>query len=218
MPAFFERVRLIAVLFGGVVCIPGAAVPARGQDAATAAQVNRSEAVLSTRVGSLLAGGREEDTFAAFLREIGADDLAACKEAITGQKQLRVDWVTVNHASIGLSEKEWNTAYAILVDGSQRISDWSDEVQDALGWKEGRFQADPTQRTVRMARFDMLNAQGDSIVDVTVAALREKLGPDAFSKLDAFVIQRESGKPAVEPEPIKKGPVETAKVTPPTTK
>ena len=211
MPGFFGRTVFPAVL-GGVGCILGATAPAVAQDAP--AQLNRSEAVLSTRVGSSMTRPSHVDTFAAFVREIGADDLAARKEAITGQAQSRVNWTTVNRASIGLSDEEWSSAYAILLDGSERVAEWGDSMQDALGWKDGRFQADPSQRPAERARFDTLSGQGDSIVDETMARLREQLGDDAFNKLDTFVYQREGGERIVNDGPIRKGPIETARATP----
>jgi hypothetical protein len=154
------------------------------------------------------------DTFAAFVREIGADDLAARKEAITGQAQPRVDWKTVSRGSIGLTEEEWSRAYAILLDGSERVAEWGDEMQDSLGWKDGRFQADPSRRAVETARFDTLSGQGDSIVDETMERLRQGLGDEAFNKLDVFVYQREGGARIVDEGPIRKGPIETARATP----
>lgn len=215
MPGFFERVRFIVVLFGGVVCTLGPGAPAWAQNApVTASQASRSEAVLSTSVGSSLAGTSHVDTFAAFLREIGADDLTARKEAITGRKQPRVDWAAVNRTSVGLTDDQWQAAYAILLDGSQRIADWGDQMQDALGWKDGRFQADPRERMAKTAQFDALSGRGDSIVDTTITALRQQLGEDAFVRLDAFVDQREGGKPKIDRGPIRKGPMETARVTP----
>lgn len=219
MPGLLGRMQWIAVLSGGAICTLGAGAPTWAQDAASAAPVNRSEAVLSTGVGPSVSRANHVETFAALLREVGADDLAARKEAITGQKQPRVDWVTLNRASVGLSDEEWKVTYAILEEGSQRVADWGDEVQDALGWQEGRFEAerlrsDPAQRAAMSTQFDTLNAQGDSIVAATIAMLRERLREDAFDKLDAFVFQRESGKPVAAPGPIKKGPMETARVTP----
>jgi len=165
---------------------------------------------MSTGVGPFTAGTSEVETFAAFLREIGASDLAARREAITGHKQPRVDWALVNRTSIGLSDDEWKTAYAILLEGSRRVAEWSDEMQEALGWQKGRFQADPAQRAARTAKFEALRARGDSIVGETVVRLRRELGDDAFNRLDTFVIQRESGRRSVDRGPIRKGPVETA--------
>jgi hypothetical protein len=212
MPGFFGRVLFHAVLFGEVVCILGATAPAGAQDAVATAQVNRSEAVLSTSVRPFGSRTSHVETFAAFLREIGADDLAARKEAITGEKQARVDWTAVNQASIGLTDEEWKTAYSILLDGSQRVANWGDAMQDSLGWKDGRFEAVGTARAKeQMARFDALSEDGDSIVDDTMTRLRQGLGEDAFRKLDAFVYQREGG---VNQGPIRKGPIETARATP----
>ena len=83
-------------------------------------------------------------------------------------------------------------------------------MQDALGWQDGRFQADTAQRAARAAKFDKLNAQGDSIVEATMLRLRHQLGKDAFSRLDAFVRQREGGRRSLDRGPIHKGPIETA--------
>jgi hypothetical protein len=165
---------------------------------------------MSTAVGPTMAGTSHVETFAAFLREIGASELAAREEAITGRKQPQVDWTMANRTMIGLTDDEWQTAHAILIEGSQRVAEWSDEMQDALGWREGRFQADPAQRAARKAKFDQLSARGDSIVDETMLRLRQQLGNDAFSKLDAFAGQRESGRRSVDQGPIRKGPIETA--------
>ena len=210
MPGFFRRVLLFAVLPGEVVCILGAAAPACGQNLTAPAQVNRSAAVMSSGVGPSMAGTSHVETFAAFLREIGATELTAREEAITGRNQSRVDWTMVNRTTIGLTDEEWKTTYVILLDGSQRVAEWSDEMQDALGWREGRFQADPAQRTARKAKFDALSARGDSIVEETMLRLRQQLGNDAFGKLDAFVSQREGGRRSVDQGPIRKGPIETA--------
>ncbi len=215
MPGFFQRVGFTVVLFGGVVCTLGAGAPAWAQNAAvTASQPSHSEAVLSMSVGPFFSRTSHVETFAAFLREIGADDLAARKEAITGRKQARVDWIALNRASIGLTDEQWKSAYAILVDGSQQVADWGDAMQDALGWKDGRFQADPQDRLAKTAQFDRLSAHGDSIVDATIATLQQELGNDAFDRLDTFVIQREGGKRTIDQGPIHKGRMETAKVTP----
>ena len=165
---------------------------------------------MSTAVGPSMAGTSHVETFAAFLREIGASELTAREEAITGRKQPQVDWTMANRTTIGLTDDEWQTAHAILIEGSQRVAEWSDEMQDALGWREGRFQADPVQRTARKARFDALSARGDSIVEETMVRLRQQLGNDAFSRLDAFVSQREDGRRSVDQGPIRKGPIETA--------
>jgi hypothetical protein len=210
MAGFFRRLLFIAVLPGEVICILGATAPARAQHAPAAAQMNRSEAVLSTSVGPSIAGASRDQMFAALLREIGAGQLAAREEAITGRKQPQVDWATVNRTTIGLSDQEWTTASAILLDGSRRVSEWSDQMQDALGWRDGRFQPDPAQRTARTAAFNKLSAQGDSIVEETVLKLRHQLGNDAFSKLDAYVSQREGGARSPDRGPIRKGPIETA--------
>lgn len=211
MPRFLGRLSFSAVL-GGVVCTLGATAPAGAQN--TNAQLNRSEVVLSTGTGSPVAKSNHLETFAAFEREIGADDLAARKEAITGRPQSRVDWKTLNHTSIGLKDEEWNATYSILLDGSQRVANWGDAMQEALGWQDGRFEADPSQRSVAMARFDRLSGSGDSIVDETMNRLRQQLGDDAYNKLDAFVYQREGGQRVIDRGPIRRGPVETAQVTP----
>jgi hypothetical protein len=214
MPRFFVRVYFLAV-FGGVVCILGTTGRAQGQDTTTIAEQNRSEAVLSTNVGSFASRPSHVDTFAAFVREIGADDLAARKEAITGEKYARVDWKTMNRTFIGLTDDEWNSTYSILLEGSQRVANWGDEMQESLGWKDGLFEANHAQPvTKQMARFDALNDSGDSIVYGTMARLQEKLGDGAFGRLDSFVYQREGGERSVNRGPIKRGPIQTAKATP----
>jgi len=214
MPRFFVRVYFLAV-FGGVVCILGATAPAFAQNAVAAPQLNRSEAVLSTSVGSFASRPSHVDTFAAFVREIGADDLAARKEAITGEKYSRVDWKTVNRTFIGLTDEDWQSTYSILLDSSQRVANWGDDMQASLGWKDGRFEADHTQSAAKQkARFDALNDSGDSIVYGTMTRLQEKLGDGAFGRLDAFVYQREGGERNVNRGPIKRGPIQTAKATP----
>jgi hypothetical protein len=216
MPGFFRSARLVAVLCGEVVCILGATVSAGAQNAPASAPVNRSEAVLSTSVGPSAIRTSHVETFAALLREIGADDLAAREEAITGQKQRRVDWANVNRTSIGLSDQEWQTAYAVLLDGSQRVADWGDAMQDSLGWKGGRFEAAATQRTSRKAQFDALSAGGDAIVQETMVRLRTDLGDVAFNRLDVWVYRREGAEGTVDRGPIRKGPIETATAKPPT--
>jgi hypothetical protein len=214
MPGFSVRVCFLAV-FGGVVSILGATAPAFAQNSVADSQPNRSEAVLSTNVGSVGSRPSHVDTFAAFVREIGADDLTARKEAITGEKHSRVDWKTVNRTLIGLTDEEWQSTYSILLDSSQQVANWGDDMQASLGWKDGRFEADHTQSTAKQkARFDALNDSGDSIVYGTIARLQEKLGDDAFGRLDAFVYQRESGERNVNRGPIKRGPIQTAKATP----
>jgi hypothetical protein len=215
MPGFFGRVQFFVVL-GGVGCILGAA-SARAQDTAQTGNLNRSEAVLSTTVSSFAHQPSHVETFAAFVREIGADDLSARKESITGEKQPRVDWKTVNHALIGLTDEEWNSAYAILLGGSLRVAEWGDQMQDALGWKDGRFQADSSRIAAEQrARFDQLNDQGDAIVDQTMVRLRQELGDDAFNRLDTFVYHRESGERIINRGPIKRGQIQTANATPET--
>jgi hypothetical protein len=210
MPGFFRRVLLFAAFSGEVVCILGAAAPVYAQNSTAPAQLNRSAAVMSSGVGPSMVGISHVETFAAFQREIGASELTAREEAITGRNQPRVDWTMVNRTTIGLTDEEWKTAYGILLEGSQRVAEWSDEMQDALGWREGRFQADPAQRTARTAKFDALSARGDSIVEETMFRLRRQLGEDAFGKLDAFVSQHEGGRRSVDQGPIRKGPIETA--------
>jgi hypothetical protein len=51
-------------------------------------------------------------------------------------------------------------------------------------------------------------------VDATIATLQQKLGNNAFDRLDTFVIQREGGKRTLDHGPIRKGRMETAKFTP----
>jgi len=121
MPRFFEHLYRIAVL-GGVGCTLVAGPSARAQDAATVQQ-SLLESASSTSVPAVSGayGLNHPDTFAAFIQEIGFDDLASRKEAITGDKQFRVDWNAVNHNMIGLSDDQWATAYAVLLDGSQRV-------------------------------------------------------------------------------------------------
>jgi len=213
MPGFFARLQFLVVL-GGVGCTLGAA-SARAQDTAQTGNLNRSEAVLSTTVGAFAHRPSHIEAFAAFVREIGADDLSARKEAITGEKQPRVDWKTTNQALIGLSDEKWSTAYSILLDGSQRVADWGDQMQDTLGWKDGRFQTDSSKPVAKqMARFDQLNDQGDAIVEEIMARLRQRLGDDAFNELDTFVYQREGGEHIINQGPIKRGPIETAQTVP----
>lgn len=207
MSKFFRGWVLLAV-FGVVGCTLVAS--ARAQDATT----GRSAVALSTNP---TAGGvtlSRADTFAAFIQEIGFDDLAARKEAITGEKQFRVDWKTVNHRAIGLSDDEWSTAYRILLEGSQRVANWGDQMQDALGWKDGRFEADLSKHQAeRLARIDSLSQQGEPIIGETIGTLREALGDDAFNKLSAFVYEREGNERIVEQGPIHRGPIQTAKAS-----
>ncbi len=210
MPKFFRGSILLAV-FGGVGCTLVTTASARAQDARTSQQ-GHSAVALST---NLTAGGgtlSHADTFAAFIQEIGFDDLAARKEAITGERQFRVDWKTVNHRAIGLSDDEWRTAYRILLEGSQRVANWGDQMQDALGWKDGRFEADPSKHPAeRLARIDSLSQQGEPIIGETIGTLREALGDDAFNRLAAFVYEREGNEKIVEQGPIQRGPIQTAK-------
>jgi hypothetical protein len=211
MPEFLHRLLCCAVLFGEVVCILGA-TPAPAQNVPAPAPPHPSEAVMSSGVGPFMAGTSQLEMFAAFLREIGAGDLAASQETITGRQQPCVNWTMVNRTTIGLSDGEWKTAYAILLDGSQQVSEWSDQMQDALGWRNGRFEADAAQRAARKAKFERFSARGDAIVEQTILRLRRQLGNEAFSKLDAFVSHRESDSRSVDRGPIRKGPVETAQI------
>jgi hypothetical protein len=209
MPGFFGQVCK-RVVFCGVVCALVATVPVRAQDAMTAAPQNRS-ADASTGPGPLMPSHAE--TFAAFVQEIGLDDLAARKEAM-GEMQSRVDWDAMNHGLIGLTDDQWKTAYSILLEGSQQVANWGDEMQEALGWRDGQFQADRSTRvSEQRARFDALSDRGDSITEETMARLRQSLGNDAFGKLDAFVYQRESGGSVVDRGRIRRGPIQTAKIS-----
>jgi len=212
MTGFFGRAGFLVVLFGEVSCILGASAPAAAQ--AAGAQVHPSEAVLSTRERPFTRPSHVE-TFAALLREIGADDLAAREEAITGEKQLRVDWTTVNRSSIGLSDEQWSAACAILLDGGQRVSAWGDAMQDALGWKDGQFAsaASAVNAAREKTQFDALSERGDAIVEETMTTLQQTLGAEAYARLDAYVYRREGGG-ILNPGPIRKGPIETARVTP----
>jgi hypothetical protein len=211
MPGFFKRVNDLAV-FGGVVCALVATVPVRAQEAKTAGPQTRNAAAVSPSDSSITRPSHEV-TFTAFVREIGLDDLAARKEAITGEKQARVDWKRLNQASIGLTDGEWATAYSILLDGSDKVGAWSDEMQDALGWKDGRFPGDgSTRATEQTARFDALSDRENSIVDETMTTLLQKLGDDAFNRLDAFAYRREGGERVIDRGPMRRGPTETAEV------
>ncbi|MGB9029553.1 MAG: hypothetical protein WCC27_05485 [Acidobacteriaceae bacterium] len=214
MPRFLERLYRIAVL-GGVGCTLVAGPSARAQDAATVQQ-SLLEAASSTSVpaASGVYGLNHPDTFAAFIQEIGFDDLAARKEAITGEKQFRVDWIAVNHNMIGLSDDEWTTAYAVLLDGSLRLGDWGDQMQEALGWKDGRFQADPTKgATLQLARAESLSRQGDDIVGATIARLRKNLGDQGFNRLASFIDLREGTQTVINRGRIRRGPIQTAKAS-----
>jgi hypothetical protein len=213
MPGFFRRLQSLVVL-GGVGCTLAAAASARAQDATQTVHLNRSEAVLSTTVGSFVHRPSHVETFAAFVREIGADDLYARKEAITGEKQPRVDWKALNHALIGLTDEEWSTAYTNLLDGSQRVADWGDQMQEALGWKDGRFQADPSKAaTLQLARAESLSRQGDDIVGDTIAKLRKNLGDQGFNRLASFVDQREGTQTVINRGRIRRGLIQTAKAS-----
>jgi len=211
MPRFLRSSSLLAVLFGAG-CALIAVLPVRAQETASLPR-DRNEVALSTRSeASLQMPGR--DSFAALIQEIGFDDLLARKESATGERQFRVDWAKVNHQSIGLSEDEWNTAYSILLDGSERIDAWSDQMHEALGWSDGRFNVDPSKRTQQLARVDWLSRQGDPIVIDTMVRLRRALGDDGFIRLASFVDQREGGERIVNQGPIHRGPIQTAKASP----
>jgi hypothetical protein len=215
MPWIVRRLKSLVVLCG-VVCTLGAAAPIHAQNVGQSSQQNPSKAVLSTTVGSGPTRPSHLDTFAAFVREIGMDDLSARREAITGNKQPHVDWKSQNRTFIGLSDDNWQSAYAILLDASQQVSNWGDDMQDALGWKDGRFQPDRSQpATERAVRFDALTQRGDRIVEDALTKLRQQLGDEAFNKLDAFVYQREGGQRIINRGPIKRGPIETAKAVSP---
>ena len=93
MPRFFERLYWIAVL-GGVGCtLVARPIGPRTGCGDSAAEFD-STLLSSTSVPAVSGayGLNHPDTFAAFIQEIGFDDLAARKEAITGEKQFRVDW------------------------------------------------------------------------------------------------------------------------------
>ena len=213
MPGFFGRVYFLVVL-GGAGCALVATTPVHAQDAMTAAPQNRGAAASPGTERPMLRPSHAE-TFAAFMQEIGLDDLAARKVAITGEAQSRVDWTALNQASIGLTDEQWTTAYSILLDGSQQVANWGDEMQAALGWKEGRFEADRSTRAdQRIARFDALSSGGSSIIDETMGRLQQSLGDAAFRKLDAFVYQREGGDGNVDHGRVRRGPIQTAKVSP----
>ena len=207
MPGFFRNYCLVFVL-GEVVCTLGTAACA--QQAAPPAQQTQNASALPDAASPHRP--THVDTFAAFIQEIGQDDLAARKEAITGEKQARVDWKTVNRVSVGLTDEEWAIAWSILLDGSQKVANWSDQMQDAMGWKDGRYQAAPAgHATERLATLDVLSSRGAPIVEETIDTLRQNLGARAFARLDAFVYQREGGQRIVEPAPVQRGPIETAK-------
>jgi hypothetical protein len=214
MPRFFQGSFLVAVL-GGVGCTLVGNLPACAQNTATVRR-DRTDVAASTSVSARSGASAlsHADTFSSFIQEIGFDDLAARKETITGERQSRVDWKTVNHTRIGLSDDEWVTAYSILLDGSQRVADLGDQMHEALGWKDGRFEADPSRHaTERLAKVESLSQQGEPIVGDTVAKLRQVLGDDAFNKLASFVYNREGGQTIVNQGPIHRGPIQTAKAS-----
>jgi hypothetical protein len=213
MPGFFKSVRGIAV-FVGVVCALVVNVPVRAQEAMTAVPQTRNAAAVSSSDSST-AWPSHEATFTAFVQEIGLDDLAARKEAITGEKQARVDSTRFNHVSIGLTDEEWAGAYAILLEGSDELGAWSDQMQEALGWKDGRFQGGGSARaTEEAAGFDSLSDQKNPIINDTMTKLEQKLGGDAFNRLDAFVYRREGGERVIDRSPMRRGRTETAAFIP----
>lgn len=187
MPRFFGRSYLLAVL-GGVGCTLVATASLRAQDARIVGQGQAAPlatSVTSTSVASLQSPGSAH-TFAAFIQEIGFDDLQARKEA-AGERELRVDWKKVNQQLIGLTDDEWKTAYSILLDGSERTDAWSDQVHDTLGWNDGRFQINPSKhKAAVMAKLDSLDHQGAPIVAETIARLKQELGEASFKKLESF--------------------------------
>ena len=217
MPGFQNR-RLrrscFFALLAGLGCVLVATAPLRAQEPSAPPQ---SEMALSTVSGASLLAPARAETFAALIQEIGFDDLQARKEAATGEPQFRVDWRKVNRQSIGLTEDQWNTAYAILLEGSDRIDASSDQMHEALGWSDGRFQIDPSKHTAQqLAKIDSLSRQGPRIMDDTIAKLRHALGEEGFSRLSSFVDQREGGERIVDHRgPIQRGPVQTAKVSVP---
>lgn len=212
MPGFLRNYCLVVVL-GEVVCILGAQSIACAQQPGPAKQ--SPDTALSAASSALPHPPTHAEAFAAFMQEVGQDDLAARKEAITGEKQPRVDWTTVNHVSIGLTDEEWAIAWSILLDGNQKVADWGDEIEDALGWKDGRYQPTPSgHATARLAKLDVLSDRGAPIVDDTIDLLRQNLGDRTFSRLDAYVYRREVGDRISEPTPIQRGPIETARVSP----
>jgi len=207
MPQFFRNFCMVAAL-SEVVCILGAA--AHAQQTAAPAQPGSGAPALSAASAALPLQPAHLRAFAVFMQEVGLDDLAARKEAITGESQFRIDWRSVNRVSIGLNDEDWAVAWAILLDGNQKMADWGDQMQDAMGWKDGRYQAAPSgHATERLATLEVLTDQGAPIVNQTIYLLRQNLGDRAFNKLDAFVCQRESGHKTVEPASIHRGPMET---------
>ncbi|HEX4309178.1 MAG TPA: hypothetical protein VHZ25_04070 [Acidobacteriaceae bacterium] len=212
MPGFLQRVHGIAV-FGGVVCALAANVPVGAQEAMTAVPQIRNAAAVSPSDSSK-AWPSHEATFTAFVQEIGGDDLAARKETITGEKQGRVDWARLNHVSIGLTDEEWASAYAILLEGSDQLGAWSDRMQESLGWRDGRFEGGGSARATEHATgFDALSDQRNTIINDTMTKLEQKLGGDAFNRLDAFVYRREGGERVIDRSPMRRGRTETAALT-----
>jgi hypothetical protein len=208
MSGSLRRACFLAV-FGGVVCTL-AAVAAGAQNLPA-----EQQAALPANSGSYFARPTHADLFAAFIEEIGLDDLAMRKEAITGQKQPRVDWKMLNHASIGLGDEEWAIAYAILLDGSQRMDNWGDAMQDALGWRDGRYRLDSSRAAAELASLDKLGGQAAPIVEDTMVRLRLNLGDKAFARLASFVYQRESGDRMPDRAPAAREPMESARVSAP---
>ena len=127
---FVQRVNFLAV-FGGVVCALVATVPVCAQEAKTAGPQTRNAAAVSPSDSSTTRPSHEV-TFTAFVQEIGLDDLAAPRRQ-SRQKQTRVDWKKLNQTSIGLTDDEWASAYSILLDGSEKVGAWSDEMQERAG-------------------------------------------------------------------------------------
>jgi hypothetical protein len=211
MPKFLRNFCLTALL-GEVVCILGATACA--QQAAAPDQQSPAAAALPASSDALPHRLTHAEAFAAFIEEIGQDDLAARKEAITGEPQPRIDWKTVNHVGIGLTDEDWAIARSILLDGSERMGDWGDEMQEALGWKDGRYQAASTGHArERLARLESLSDRAEPIIENTMEILRQNLGDRAFSRLDAYVYQREGGHRIIQTTPMQRGPIETAKAS-----
>ena len=212
MSAPLRRACFLAV--SGAVACTLAAVAAGAQN--TPAQQNRTQALLPANTGSSFTTPTHAQMFAAFMREIGLDDLAMRKEAITGERQPRVDWTLLNHTSIGLSGEDWAVAYSILLDGSQRMANWGDAMQAALGWSDGRYQPDPSKTAAaELASFERLDSQGPPIVEDTTLRLRLNLGDKVFARLAAFVYQREAADRMIDRTPIQRQPLESASAIPP---
>ena len=211
MSGSFRRAGFLAV-FGGVVCTLAAV--AAGAQNAPAVQQDRSQEVLPANTGSFFTTPSHAEMFGAFMQEIGLDDLAMRKEAITGEQVARVDWTMLNRTSIGLSGEDWAVAYSILLDGSQRMANWGDAMQAALGWRDGRYQADPSKAAAaELASFERLDSQGTPIVEDTMVRLRLNLGDKAFARLAGFVYQREAADRMIDRTPMQREPVESAKIS-----